>query len=52
MDVSEFLRILLVFSLIILSSFRELDKAEADLNEIGRGDREGFADERPVENRA
>jgi hypothetical protein len=34
-----------MFSLIILSSFRDLDKAEADLNEIGRGDREGFADE-------
>jgi hypothetical protein len=38
-------------SLIILSSFRELDKAEADLNEIGRGDREGFTDEHPVENK-
>lgn len=49
---SEFIITLQAFSLITLFSFQDLDKAEADLNEIGRGDRAGFVDEHPAENRA
>ena len=48
---NQFLITLPMISLTTLSSFRELDKAEVDLNEIGRGDREGFTDERPIENK-
>ena len=31
----------------MLLRFRNLDKMESELNRIGQGKREGFADERP-----